>query len=92
MLTPNYYIYFYKGYNIEEKTQCLSVISTMVDVVQVLEATFRLLVTLGTFTTDDSNIVQLIESLGIDSQIKKYASVSEPAKVSECCRLILNLL
>uniref|UniRef100_A0AAA9TX15 Phospholipase A-2-activating protein n=1 Tax=Bos taurus TaxID=9913 RepID=A0AAA9TX15_BOVIN len=91
-LTLNYSVCFHKDHNIEGKAQCLSVISTVLEVVQDLEATFRLLVALGTLVSDDSNAVQLAKSLGVDSQIKKYASVSEPAKVSECCRLILNLL
>ncbi|XP_040337339.1 phospholipase A-2-activating protein isoform X3 [Leopardus geoffroyi] len=91
-LTLNYSVCFHKDHNIEGKAQCLSVISTVLEVVQDLEATFRLLVALGTLISDDLNAVQLAKSLGVDSQIKKYASVSEPAKVSECCRLILNLL
>lgn len=91
-LTLNYSVCFHKDHNIEGKAQCLSVISTILEVVQDLEATFRLLVALGTLIIDDSNAIQLAKSLGVDSQIKKYASVSEPAKVSECCRLILNLL
>ncbi|XP_064147893.1 phospholipase A-2-activating protein isoform X2 [Loxodonta africana] len=91
-LTLNYSVCFHKDHNIEGKAQCLSVISTVLEVVQDLEATFRLLVALGTLISDDSNAVQLAKSLGVDAQIRKYASVSEPAKVSECCRLILNLL
>ncbi|XP_012998504.1 phospholipase A-2-activating protein isoform X2 [Cavia porcellus] len=91
-LTLNYSVCFHKDHNIEGKAQCLSVISTILEVVQDLEATFRLLVALGTLISDDSNAVQLARSLGVDSQIRKYASVSEPAKVSECCRFILNLL
>uniref|UniRef100_G3TXR0 Phospholipase A-2-activating protein n=1 Tax=Loxodonta africana TaxID=9785 RepID=G3TXR0_LOXAF len=83
---------FHKDHNIEGKAQCLSVISTVLEVVQDLEATFRLLVPLGTLISDDSNAVQLAKSLGVDAQIRKYASVTEPAEVSECCRLTLNLL
>uniref|UniRef100_A0A8C8RS36 Phospholipase A-2-activating protein n=1 Tax=Pelusios castaneus TaxID=367368 RepID=A0A8C8RS36_9SAUR len=91
-LTLNYAVWLHKINNIEGKAQCLSVISTVMEVVQDLEATFRLLVALGTLISDDTNAVQLAKSLGVDSQIKKYASVSEPAKVSECCRFVLNLL
>ncbi|XP_054583008.1 phospholipase A-2-activating protein isoform X3 [Eptesicus fuscus] len=91
-LTLNYSVCFHKDHNIEGKAQCLSVISTIFEVVQDLEAIFRLLVALGTLISDDSNAIQLAKSLGVDSQIRKYASVSEPAKVSECCKLILNLL
>ncbi|XP_004638625.1 phospholipase A-2-activating protein [Octodon degus] len=91
-LTLNYSVCFHKDHDIEGKAQCLSVISTILEVVQDLEATFRLLVALGTLISDDSNAMQLAKSLGVDSQIKKYVSVSEPAKVSECCRFILNLL
>ncbi|XP_074923567.1 LOW QUALITY PROTEIN: phospholipase A-2-activating protein [Chelonoidis abingdonii] len=91
-LTLNYAVWLHKVNNIEGKAQCLSVISTVIEVVQDLEAIFRLLVALGTLISDDTNAVQLAKSLGVDSQIKKYASVSEPAKVSECCRFVLNLL
>ncbi|XP_071436872.1 phospholipase A-2-activating protein [Pithys albifrons albifrons] len=91
-LTLNYAVCLHKVNNVEGKAQCLSVISTVMEVVQDLEAIFRLLVALGTLISDDINAVQLAKSLGVDSQIKKYASVSEPAKVKECCRFVLNLL
>ncbi|NXM65623.1 PLAP protein, partial [Serilophus lunatus] len=91
-LTLNYAVCLHKVNNVEGKAQCLSVISTVMEVVQDLEAIFRLLVALGTLISDDTNAVQLAKSLGVDSQIKKYASVSEPAKVKECCRFVLNLL
>lgn len=91
-LTLNYAVYLHKVNNVEGKAQCLSVISTIMEVVQDLEAIFRLLVALGTLISDDTNAVQLAKSLGVDSQIRKYASVSEPAKVKECCRFVLNLL
>ncbi|XP_066474656.1 phospholipase A-2-activating protein [Tiliqua scincoides] len=91
-LALNYAVCLHKIDNIEGKAQCLSVISTVMEVVQDLEAIFRLLVALGTLISGDSNAVQLAKSLGVDSQIKKYSSVSEPAKVNECCRFVLNLL
>ncbi|KAM6033853.1 phospholipase A-2-activating protein isoform 4-T4 [Chlamydotis macqueenii] len=91
-LMLNYAVCLHKVNNIEGKAQCLSVITTVMEVVQDLEAIFRLLVALGTLISDDTNAVQLAKSLGIDSQIKKYASVSEPAKVKECCKFVLNLL
>ncbi|KAH0628363.1 hypothetical protein JD844_009419 [Phrynosoma platyrhinos] len=91
-LALNYAVGLHKINNIEGKAQCLSVISTVMEVVQDLEAVFRLLVALGTLISGDSNAVQLAKSLGVDSQIKKYSSVSEPAKVNECCRFVLNLL
>lgn len=91
-LALNYAVCLHKINNIEGKAQCLSVISSAIEVVQDFEAIFRLLVALGTLISDDSNAVQLAKSLGVDSQIKKYSSVSEPAKINECCRLVLNLL
>ncbi|XP_054843324.1 phospholipase A-2-activating protein isoform X2 [Eublepharis macularius] len=91
-LALNYAVCLHKINNIEGKAQCLSVISTVMEVVQDLEAVFRLLVALGTLISGDSNAVQLAKSLGVDSQIKKYSSVAEPAKVNECCRFVLNLL
>uniref|UniRef100_A0A8D0FIJ4 Phospholipase A2 activating protein n=1 Tax=Strix occidentalis caurina TaxID=311401 RepID=A0A8D0FIJ4_STROC len=91
-LMLNYAVCLHKVNNIEGKAQCLSIISTVIEVVKDLEAIFRLLVALGTLISDDTNAVQLAKSLGVDSHIKKYASVSEPAKVKECCRFVLNLL
>ncbi|KAJ7335422.1 hypothetical protein JRQ81_013363 [Phrynocephalus forsythii] len=91
-LALNYAVCLHKTSNLEGKAQCLSVVSTVMEVVQDLEAVFRLLVALGTLISGDSNALQLAKSLGVDSQIKKYSSVSEPAKVNECCRFVLNLL
>lgn len=91
-LILNYATCLHRLSDLEGKAQCLSAISTVLEVVQDFEAAFRLLVALGTLISDDSNAVQLAKSLGVDSQIKKYMSVTEPAKVNECCRLLLNTL
>ncbi|CAH2293817.1 phospholipase A-2-activating [Pelobates cultripes] len=91
-LILNYAICLHKAGDLEGKAQCLSAISTGLEVVKDLEASFRLLVALGTLISDDENAVQLAKSLGVNSQIKKYMSVTEPAKVNECCRLLLNIL
>ncbi|XP_069621506.1 phospholipase A-2-activating protein isoform X1 [Ranitomeya imitator] len=91
-LILNYATCLHRVEDLEGKAQCLSAISTILEVVHDLEAAFRLLVALGTLVSEDSNAMQLAKSLGVDSQIKKYMSVTEPAKVSECCRLLLNTL
>ncbi|XP_056376683.1 phospholipase A-2-activating protein isoform X2 [Hyla sarda] len=91
-LILNYATCLHRLSDLEGKAQCLSAISTVLEVVQDLEAAFRLLVALGTLISEDSNAMQLAKSLGVDSQIKKYMSVKEPAKVNECCRLLLNAL
>ncbi|KAG7330272.1 hypothetical protein KOW79_006494 [Hemibagrus wyckioides] len=77
---------------IEAKAQCLSVASSALEVVQDKEAVFRLLVALGTTVSGDSTAKDLARSLGVASQITKYASVSDPAKLGECCRLLLDEL
>uniref|UniRef100_A0AAY5ERZ7 Phospholipase A-2-activating protein n=1 Tax=Electrophorus electricus TaxID=8005 RepID=A0AAY5ERZ7_ELEEL len=77
---------------LEAKAQCLSVASSALEVVQDKEAVFRLLVALGTTVAGDSTAKDLARSLGVASQITKYASVSDPAKVGECCRLVLDEL
>uniref|UniRef100_A0AAR2LAW2 Phospholipase A2-activating protein n=1 Tax=Pygocentrus nattereri TaxID=42514 RepID=A0AAR2LAW2_PYGNA len=77
---------------IEAKAQCLSVVSSALEVVQDKEAVFRLLVALGTTVAGDNTAKDLARSLGVSSQITKYASVSDPAKVGECCRLLLDEL
>ncbi|XP_075066161.1 phospholipase A-2-activating protein isoform X1 [Mixophyes fleayi] len=91
-LLLNYATCLHRASDLEGKAQCLSAISTIMEVVQDLEAGFRLLVALGTLVSDDANAVQLAKSLGVNSQIKKYMSVTEPAKVNECCKLLLNTL
>ncbi|XP_064410787.1 phospholipase A-2-activating protein [Latimeria chalumnae] len=91
-LVLNYAVCLHKTNDIEGKAQCLSVISTVMEVIQDLEATFRLLVALGTTISGDVSAVQLAKSLRVDSQIRKFTSVSEPAKVGECCRFVLHLL
>uniref|UniRef100_A0AAY4A0G7 Phospholipase A-2-activating protein n=1 Tax=Denticeps clupeoides TaxID=299321 RepID=A0AAY4A0G7_9TELE len=77
---------------LEAKAQCLSVASTALEVVQDKEAVFRLLVALGTMVSGDDSAKGLARSLGISSQITKYCSVSDPAKVGDCCRLVLGEL
>lgn len=77
---------------IEAKAQCLSVASTALEVVQDKEAVFRLLVALGTTVAGDGTAKDLARSLGVRSQISKYAGVPDPAKVGECCRLLLDEL
>ncbi|NXI59826.1 PLAP protein, partial [Chloroceryle aenea] len=91
-LTLNYAVHLHKDDNLEGKVQCLSVVSIVMEAVEDHEAIFRLLVALGTLISNDKNMVQLAKSLGLDNQIKKYLSVSEPDKVKQCCRLVLELL
>uniref|UniRef100_A0A3Q3LH01 Phospholipase A2-activating protein n=1 Tax=Mastacembelus armatus TaxID=205130 RepID=A0A3Q3LH01_9TELE len=78
--------------DLEAKAQCLSVASRALETVQDREAVFRLLVALGTTIASDQTAQDLARSLGVSSQISKYTSVSDPAKVGECCRLVLKEL
>lgn len=78
--------------DLEGKAQCLSMASTVLEGALDKEAVFRLLVALGTTISGDPTAKDLAQSLGVKSQIAKYASVSEPAKVGECCRLVLDEL
>ncbi|KAG7260753.1 hypothetical protein CRUP_015132 [Coryphaenoides rupestris] len=78
--------------DLEAKAQCLSVASAALESVQDKEAVFRLLVALGTTLAADETARDLARSLGVNSQISKYSSVSDPAKVGECCQLVLNEL
>ncbi|XP_076144610.1 phospholipase A-2-activating protein [Alosa pseudoharengus] len=77
---------------LEAKAQCLSVASAALEVVQDREAVFRLLVALGTTVSGDATARDLARSLGVPAQINKYSGVAEPAKVGECCRLLLDEL
>lgn len=78
--------------DLEAKAQCLSVASTALESVQDKEAVFRLLVALGTTVASDHTAQDLARSLGVNSQIAKYSSVSDPVKVGECCQLVLKEL
>ncbi|KAM3857742.1 phospholipase A-2-activating protein [Diretmus argenteus] len=78
--------------DLEAKAQCLSVASTALESVQDKEAVFRLLVALGTTLASDQTAQDLARSLGVNSQISKYSSVSDPGKVGECCQLVLKEL
>lgn len=91
-LALNYAVCLHALNDIEGKAQCLSIISTALEVTKDLEAIFRLLVALGTITNNDKSATQLANSLGVDSQIKRYASVTDPAKVGECCMFVLGQL
>ncbi|XP_074479358.1 phospholipase A-2-activating protein [Sebastes fasciatus] len=78
--------------DLEAKAQCLSVASRALETVQDKEAVFRLLVALGTTVSSDQTAQDLARSLGVNSQISKYSSVSDPSKVAECCQLVLKEL
>ncbi|MBN3306153.1 phospholipase A-2-activating protein [Amia ocellicauda] len=91
-LVLNYAGCLHKVTDLEGKAQCLSMVSTILEVVQDKEAVFRLLVALGTTVTSDGTAKDLAKSLGVKSQITKYSSVSDPVKVGECCKLVLSEL
>ncbi|XP_020365770.2 phospholipase A-2-activating protein isoform X2 [Rhincodon typus] len=91
-LILNYAVNLHTGSDIEGKANCLSTISAAMEALQDYEAIFRLLVALGTIISDDPNALQLAQSLGVDSQIRKYSSVSDPVKVGDCCRFVLKML
>uniref|UniRef100_A0A3P9M9D4 Phospholipase A2 activating protein n=1 Tax=Oryzias latipes TaxID=8090 RepID=A0A3P9M9D4_ORYLA len=78
--------------DLEAKAQCLSVASRALETVQDKEAIFRLLVALGTTVFSDQTARDLARSLGVNSQISKFTSVSDPSKVGECCQLVLKEL
>lgn len=78
--------------DLEAKAQCLSVASRALETVQDKEAVFRLLVALGTTVASDQTARDLARSLGVNSQISKFSSVSDPSKVAECCQLVLKEL
>uniref|UniRef100_A0A8C6TBF9 Phospholipase A2-activating protein n=1 Tax=Neogobius melanostomus TaxID=47308 RepID=A0A8C6TBF9_9GOBI len=91
-LVLNYAACFHSQPDLEAKAQCLSVASRALETVQDKEAVFRLLVALGTTVSSDQTARDLARSLGVNSQISKYSSVSDPSKVAECCQLVLKEL
>ncbi|KAK9524649.1 hypothetical protein VZT92_017023 [Zoarces viviparus] len=78
--------------DLDAKAQCLSVASRALETVQDKEAVFRLLVALGTIVASDQTARDLARSLGVNSQISKFSSVSDSSKVAECCQLVLKEL
>ncbi|XP_057709567.1 phospholipase A-2-activating protein [Corythoichthys intestinalis] len=78
--------------DLEAKAQCLSVASRALETIQDKEAVFRLLVALGTTVAADQTARDLARSLGVNVQISQYSSVSDPSKLGECCRLVLQEL
>ncbi|KAJ0006564.1 hypothetical protein NQD34_013837 [Periophthalmus magnuspinnatus] len=91
-LVLNYASCFHSQPDLEAKAQCLSVASRALETVQDKEAVFRLLVALGTTVASDQTARDLAKSLGVNSQINKYSTVSDPSKVAECCQLVLKEL
>ncbi|XP_034146766.1 phospholipase A-2-activating protein [Esox lucius] len=91
-LVLNYASSLHGQADLEAKAQCLSVASAALESVQDKEAVFRLLVALGTTVASDQMAQDLAKSLGVTSQIAKYSSVTDPAKVGECCQLVLREL
>ncbi|KAF3836972.1 hypothetical protein F7725_004436 [Dissostichus mawsoni] len=85
-LVLNYASCLHSQPDLEAKAQCLSVASRALETVQDKEAVFRLLVALGTIVSSDQSARELARSLGVNSQISKYSSVSDPSKVAECCK------
>uniref|UniRef100_A0A3Q3G4N8 Phospholipase A2-activating protein n=1 Tax=Labrus bergylta TaxID=56723 RepID=A0A3Q3G4N8_9LABR len=91
-LVLNYASCLHSQPDLEAKAQCLSVASRALETIQDKEAVFRLLVALGTTVASDQTAKDLARSLGVNSQISKYSSVSDPSKVAECCQLVLKEL
>ena len=91
-LVLNYAGCLHQQPDLEAKAQCLSVASTALESVQDKEAVFRLLVALGTIVATDPTAQDLARSLGVTSQIQRYSTTSDPAKVGECCQLVLKAL
>lgn len=91
-LVLNYAASFHSQPDLEAKAQCLSVASRALETVQDKEAVFRLLVALGTTVSSDQTAQDLARSLGVNSQISKYSTMSDPSKVAECCQLVLKEL
>ncbi|CAB1452363.1 unnamed protein product [Pleuronectes platessa] len=89
-LVLNYAACLHSQPDLEAKAQCLSVASRALETVQDKEAVFRLLVALGTTVASDQSAKDLARSLGVNSQISKYSTVSDSTKVAECCQLVLK--
>ncbi|XP_031706920.1 phospholipase A-2-activating protein isoform X2 [Anarrhichthys ocellatus] len=91
-LVLNYASCLHSQPDLDAKAQCLSVASRALETVQDKEAVFRLLVALGTTVASDQTARDLARSLGVNSQISKFSSVSDSSKVAECCQLVLKEL
>ena len=88
----NYAVAFNQSFDVEGKSQCLSMVTEVIDAVQDAEARFRLLVCLGTLMVNDDNSVAIASSLGLSPTVGKLRAVTEPSKVGDCARLVYNTM
>ena len=91
-LLLNFSVELHTSNDVEAKSQCLSVVSTMVATEPEAEASFRLLVALGTLMTGDDNSIAIARSLEVLPYIIKLAVLKEPAKVRDCAKLVATML
>ena len=78
--------------DIEAKLQLLSAAATVLPKLKDTEATFRLLVCIGTLAAADENSIALAKSLDIPEAVGKFTGLSEPAKLPECAKCLLAAL
>ncbi|XP_071118768.1 phospholipase A-2-activating protein-like [Haliotis cracherodii] len=88
----NYAIALRGTEDIEGKSQCLSAARNVLEASPDHEASFRVLVSIGTILSGDEEAFALAQSLGLQDPIVKLGRVTEPKKVPECAQLVLNIL
>lgn len=90
-LLLNYAVAATKNNDIEAKSQLISAAVTQLQLAIDAEASYRLLVSLGTLINEDDNCKAMALSLGLDGLVDNFSSGSVP-KISECAKLVKQAL
>ncbi|XP_033096894.1 phospholipase A-2-activating protein-like [Anneissia japonica] len=88
----NYAVQQHDMQNGEAKLQLLSAVAAVLEVEQDEEATFRLLVTLGTLLHNDKDSIFLAKSLDIIPTISQLQNKTLLPKLAECAEDVVHLL
>ena len=91
-LLLNYSVYLLDKLDEEAKSQCLLAVASVLENPQDAEAQFRLLVCLGTLMINDAGVTGLAQSLELENLVLPLQTMTEPQKVADCAKLVLQLL
>lgn len=91
-LLLNYSVLLCDYANESVRDKCLLSVGTLLQmpISQHSEAVYRCLVALGTLLSGDELLVACARSLELDQVVRKFLSVTDPAKVGECAKLIID--
>ncbi|XP_002740172.1 phospholipase A-2-activating protein-like [Saccoglossus kowalevskii] len=91
-LILNYCVALASSSDVEGKAQCLSVLAALFQCESESEAQFRYLVGLGTLIANNEEAIAISRSLDLLPVVTKATTLAAPAKVSDCAKLVENIL